>query len=356
MRLNNFSGKNSSRLAIVIIIAGNVFFFNCTPLYLSSSNCIEEGTHKCRQNGDVKWLAKKSMDILITLDNSPKGQDLNPRITSSLNQFLKCIEAIDYRVGVISGVTDDSSEEPMGDLINTEVSGQVSVKKFISADIKDYKKVFADTISLRSGCSYPPYCKSGSQKPLSAVKFFMQKEGGKNEYDSFLRGYAPLAVIMITSSDEKKGVFSSGTTSQEALASVYEHYKEDQFIGSVVTDYGKRDDCIDGFGDFVSKGVDFVAKVGIVFSSFEMNPLIGIPSVLLLGFSKKGGFINQRPTELIKFVKGAGGYIFNICQPSFGKGLAYSLLMKMEMENHVTDECKKIITLDADKVAGGLSI
>lgn len=335
-----------------------VFFFNCTPLYFSSSNCVEDETHKCKQYGDVGWLAKKSMDVLITLDNSSEGQDLNPQIASSLNQFLKCIEAIDYRVGVISGVADSSSEGALGHLINTEVSGQVSTKKFVSADTEDYKKVFSDTIALKSGCSYPPYCRSGSRKPLSAVKFFMKKEGGKNEYDSFLRGYAPLAVIVITTAGEKKGMFSKDSiTAQEALASIHEHYREGQFIGSVVTDYGKKDDCIDdGFGNFISKGIGSIATVGGLYSMSIVNPWGILAYSLLLDVSKSVSVSDQSMIELVKFAKNAGGYVFDICKPSFGKGLAYSLLKKLEMEKRFPDECKEIRISNSDKVAESFSV
>ncbi len=339
MRLNNFLITKQSRLATLAIVAGCIFFFNCSELYMSSYNCVEDGTRDCRQNGDIGWLEKKSMDILITLDNSSDGQDLNSRVTSNLNQFLKCVEAVDWKVGVIPGVKG-SSESSLGVLVNTEVSGQISTQKFITSDTANYEQVFSDTVSLKSGCSFPPYCSDGAIKPLSAVKSFMHRQAGRE--GSFLREGSAFAVIVISSKDESSGMFSSDITdAQGALASVYEHYTEDNFIGLVVTGSNTRDDCVDQSSGFISNGVKYVGKAGGLYGAVTMNPLVVLASYLLVDFSNATSIVDQSPTELISFAKGSGGYVFDICKPSFGKVLAFSLLRKLEKESHFPEECKQ---------------
>ena len=347
MKLSNFPKTKKSRFTTLAIIVGCIFFFNCSELYFSPYNCVEDGTRDCKQNGDIGWLERKSMDILITLDNSSKGQDLNPRVTSNLTQFLKCMEAVDWKVGIIPGVKGSNSEGSLGVLMNTEISGQVSAQKFITSDTTDHKQAFSDTISLRSGCSFPPYCSDGSIKPLSAIKSFMHKQVGRE--GSFLREGAAFAVIVVSSKDESSGMFSGDSTdAQSALASVYEHYTEDEFIGLVVTGSNTRDDCIDQSSNFISTGVEYLGKVGGVYSLVTMNPLVMLASSLLVDFSDATSIVDQSPVELINFAKGSGGYVFDICKPSFGKVLAFSLLKKMGKEDRFPEECKQFKKLQEE--------
>ena len=349
--MRNFLSTKQSRLATLAIITGCIFFFNCSELYLSSYNCVENEMRNCKQNGDIGWLEKKSMDILITLDNSSDGQDLNPRVTSNLNQFLKCMEVVDWKVGIVPGVKGSSPGNSLGVLVNTELSGQISTQKFITSDTVNYEQVFSDTVSLKSGCSYPPYCSDGSIKPLSAVKSFVHRQAGREE--SFLRKGTAFAVIVISSKDESSGMFSSDITdAQGALASVYEHYAEDDFIGLVVTGSNTRGDCVDQSGSAISNSVKYIGKAGNAYGFITMNPLVMLASSLLVDFSSATSIADQSPGELINFAKGSGGYVFDICKPSFGKVLAFSLLKKLEKESHFPEECKQFKVLKEEDMVG----
>ena len=336
---------------MTVITVVSVFFFNCSDIYLASWNCIEDGDQRCEQYGDVGWLDNKPSDVLIILDNSPKGQELNPHVTSNLGQLLKCMRPADWRVGVVSDVAKGASADTLGELINLEMDGEISVRKFITPEMKKHRAVFSDTISLKSGCSFPPYCSEGSRRPLSAIKGFMQKqEIKKTRENRFLRGYASLVIIVVSVSDEKKGIVSdSGTDAQAALASVYEKYDKDEFVGLVVTDAGNTDDCITTAGDFVSKGADGISKVGTIYGLgglygvWSAHPLLVIGSQLLSGFTQKSIEGASTSGELMKFARDSGGYAFDICKPDFGAALAYSVLQKIDMQRQFPDECKKFI-------------
>ncbi len=341
MKVNGFSSKKHRRVSIVVIIAISVFFFNCADLYISAWNCTEDGGYECKQYGDTSFLVEKPMDILIVLDNSSSAQELNSQIVINLNQFLKCIEPVDWRVGVVSGIENEEVEF-FGNLINLEMQGQVSTQNFVSMNTKNYKKVFSDTISLSSGCDYPPYCEEGSHKPLSAVKSFMQKkEGG---FDGFLRGYAPLAVIIVSTSDETDGLFSDmETSSKEALEVIYSEYDEKNFIGLTVTDAENKDDCITTTGEYISSGIDFLTDAGMVYGLVTFEPVTMVASQVISHFSGEMSVLDDEEIpEIVKFAKIAGGSAFDICKPAFGKALAYSVLQKMNMEDRFPDECGQI--------------
>ncbi|MDE0119609.1 MAG: hypothetical protein OXM55_06345 [Bdellovibrionales bacterium] len=348
MKWNNFYsiGRRCGSIFITTIIG--VCFFNCSDIYLSSWNCIEEGDHKCEQYGDIDLLNNKPSDVLIVLDNSPKGQEFNPQITSNLNQFLKCVKSADWRAGVISGVDGDTSTNTLGELINLEINGETSVKKFITPNIKNYETIFSDTVSLKSGCSAPPYCHEGKPKPLSAIRGFMEKHSAiKSRGDSFLRGYASLAIVIISTSKDEEGTFSdSGTDAQTALASVYGKYDKDEFISLVVTDSGNKNDCITTTGDVVSRGVEGVSKVGSIYGLgglygfWSVEPTLAIGSQLLHAFTQKRIDEASESNELINFARHSGGYIFDICEPVFGTALAYSVLENIGMEKQLPEECR----------------
>jgi len=344
MKPVHFYNKEFNPRIVVSVIAVCMFFFSCSELHLSPWNCVEDGTRQCGQYGKVEFLDRKFADVLVVLDNSPKGQELNPQITSNINQFLKCIGDVDLKLGVISSVKDSGNTGSFGQLINMEISNEISIHTSAGHGMSDYKKIFTDTISLRTGCSYPPYCKSGSQKPLSAVKSFMEGEKNDNwKEEAFLRSHATLAIVIISPSDETSGFFSgSGATSQEALAAVYEHYDEESFIGLVVTDSGDTDNCIRTSGDLISDGVGFLTTAAKVYSIIAMDPLAMMAAHFLSGFAgNEPASMETQAPELIRFAKRTGGYAFDICKPAFGRALAYSLLKKMEIENRFPDECKQ---------------
>ena len=344
MKVDNFSNKRHSCMAMLVIASVSVFFFNCSDLYMSSSNCIGNEGRECKQQGDSSWLAKKPTDILVVIDNSPKGEELNAQVAANLSQFVQCIDPVDWRVGVISSVEKKSgSTHTLGHLINLEMNGEVSVEKFVSANTLNYQKVLSDTVSMRSGCTFPPHCNNGSHKPLSAVKAFMERETNRSTSDAFLRSYAPLAIILVSSSDEDMGGLfsSSGTSSGMALSSVYGHYSENKFMALTVTKPADNDNCLRTFRDTASDGAGYVTKAGEVYGLVTLNPAVMFISSLLSELSESL-LTNKPPEELIKFAKNSGGYAFNICKPTFGKAMAYSVLEKMNIAERFPEKCKKI--------------
>ena len=343
MKTSNFSSRKHSSMAMLVIVSVSVFFFNCSDLYLSSWNCMESEGNKCEQQGDISWLVKKPLDILMVVDNSSKGKELNPQVVSNVSQFVRCMEPVDWRAGIISGVATGDSHDTLGHLINLEMNGEVSVEKFVSVHTLNYQKVLSDTVSMRSGCHYPPGCHKGPHRPLSAVKAFMERETNKRTPKAFLRNYAPVAIVLISSSDESVGFFSSSssTSAQMALSSVYKHYNEDQFMAFTVTKQANNNDCLHTFDDTVSSGTKYMTKAGEIYGLITLNPVVMFVASLLSNLSD-GVLTNEPPEELVSFAKESGGYVFDICKPTFGKAMAYGVLKKMNIEQRFPEECKKI--------------
>jgi len=333
---------------MVTVVFISCCFFNCSDLYISSWSCIDSNSSECKRSGHTDYLIQKPVDVVVVLDNSPRAQKMNNQVTQNLNQFLQCIYSVDWRVGVVSNMKDSNHAEPLGHLVNIEWGGEISTHKFINPQMEDYKQIFSETVSLDSGCYYPPYCNKNKPKPLSSIKSFMQIEGHKKKSDtSFLRDYAHLAIIVISTYDETNKGFSSSnmTYSKDALASIYSHYGKDEFIGLVVTDSGEKNNCIHTIEDTLSDGVDFISRLGAVYGVVSMDPIALIGSQLLSDVSSRSSLTNSRAKELIQFAKDAGGSVFDICKPSYGHALAYKMLEKMEMEHKFPSECKKIYKL-----------
>ena len=344
MNTSNLSSKRHSCMVILTILSASLFFFNCSELYLSSWSCVETEGHQCKRTGDTSWLIKKPLDVLVVMDNSSKGKKLNSQITANLNQFVRCIEPVDWRLGIISGVEDeDNSSTALGHLMNIEVNGEISTEKFISVNTIGYQKILSDTVSLRSGCDYPPYCNKGSHKPLSAVKAFMEMEavkGGANT--AFLRDYAPLTIIFVSSSDEETGMFSSSGTSPEmALSSVYNHYSENKFMALTAVKPGNKDNCLTTFGDTTHNGMEHLTTAGEIYGMVTLNPVVVFGSSLLSDISESV-FTDKPPEELVNFAKSSGGYAFNICKPAFGKAMAYSVLKKNEYRRSFSRKMRRV--------------
>ncbi|MYE07748.1 MAG: hypothetical protein F4X95_03235 [Oligoflexia bacterium] len=349
MKWNNFYSAVYRYWSIVTITIVGVCFFNCSDIHISSWNCIEDGDYKCEQYGDIDLLNNKPSDVLIVLDNSPKGQELNSQITSNFNQFLKCVKPVDWRTGVISGVDGDSSTNTLGELMNLEIDGETSIRKFITPNMKNHNIIFSDTVSLKSGCSAPPYCGEGKRQPLSAVKSFMEKQKAiKNRDHSFLRRYASLAIIIVSTSRDEEGASSDlGTDAHTALASVYEEYSNDEFVSLVVTDLGNKNDCITTTGEVVSRGVEGASTVGSIYGLgglyglWSVEPALAIGSQLFHAFTRKHIETASESSELIKFARHSGGHVFDICKPAIGADLAYSVLENAGMERQLPEECRK---------------
>ena len=344
---------NKYRCIIAILVS--LFLFNCSELYLSAWNCTEGDGRQCDQAGDVGWLIKKSLDILIVMDTSPEGQELNPLITNNLGQLLACIEpAVDWRIGIISGVEDESFPQ-LGQLTSLEIEGQVSTQTVIHPRMKSYRQVFSDTVSLKSGCPYPPYCIDGSIKPLSAVAAFMKQRLKRG--DPFLREYASFAAIVISPSDEKKQS-SAFTPAQVALREVYTRYEENEFIGLVVTDSGNINDCVTSSVDYVSDGLDYIQKAGSLYAAGSVfgfftpiSPLALLGITLLPEFARGQLVADKTLMELMKFARDTNGHVFDICKPHYGRALAYSILKKMNMENRFPKECQLLPSGNEQKFA-----
>ena len=198
--------------------------------------------------------------------------------------------------------------------------------------------MFFNTVSLQSGCSKAPYCGKGAITPLNALKMFMQKEGAKrNAQNGFLRSYAPLSVILISSSDEEEGSADSKTTARSALSVAQKYYNSD-FTGFVVTDMGKKNDCIQTTREALSQGMEWAGQIGMLAGIVTLNPWISFGSHIFT--SKAGEFIEGKDTpELIKFAQNTAGAVFDICKKSFGAPLAYNVLKKINMEAELPDEC-----------------
>ncbi len=320
------------------VVLACMLFFNCSEMRLSPWNCIEDGDYECEQYGDTQKLHKKPTDIVIVMGTSKKGRELNPKTAVSLEQFLKCIKPADWRVGIISGTEEDSSSQNPGSLMSLEIAGEQSKQKFITRRTKNYEKVFFNTVSLKSGCSKAPYCGQGANTPLNSIKTFMQKEGAKrNKQNGFLRSYAPLSVILISSTDEEKGVSNSKTTARLALSAVGKYYKDD-FTGLVVTDMGKTNDCIQTTREVLSTGMKWAGKIGVLAGLVTLNPWISFGSHIFTNTA--GKFIEEKDTpELIKFAQNTAGAVFDICKNSFGAPLAYNVLKKIDMEDALPNEC-----------------
>ncbi len=337
MKLINVSCAKQRCIFIIVIITISVLFTNCSEMYISSWDCTEDEEHECAHNQYSNTKKRSLMDILIVIDTSDTGQELNDQITSNLSQFLKCVKPTDWRVGVISSMEKDNSQNGLGDLMHLEIDGETSSRTFITAKMENHQKTFSDTISLQSGCSYPPYCGRGAHIPLSAVKSFMQKERMTTEkQDSFLREHAPLTIVIVSSSDEKTDS-ESNTNSQSTLTAIEEYYSADQFIGLVVTDSGEPNNCIKTTKDHLSNGLDFIGKTAAVVGMFT-NPLISIGGFLITNLLSET--IEDTDTlELVKFAKQTGGHTFDICKGDFGHTLAYSALQKLDMADQIPDEC-----------------
>ena len=329
-------------------------FFNCAKISVTNQ-CIDDGSELCRdKQGKVQLLARKPVDILIVLDNSRKGQKLNPQITDNLNQFVQCIEPLDWRVGIIPGVKH--KDHAMGKLMVMEHSALLENKpstledkktqhlaepagplKFISPDRENYKQIFADTVSLSSGCDKPPFCYKGKRRPLSALQAFMQNT---EEKKLFLRESADLAVVVVSSSDEKRGFFSGpGVSSQEVLSSISLDYSSDKWTALSVTDAGQAGDCIKTVGDFKRTSMGFLSKAGNIVGMVTFQPLVLLGSAVLSYQADKAHQSNT--SSLFEFAKGGGGQTFDICKPFFGRAVAYSVLQSVDRESQFPEPCKQ---------------
>ena len=347
-----------------------MLFLNCSQLSISYG-CIEDEEGDCEESqSKTKPLSKKSMDILIVLDNSPLGQKLNPQITTNLKQFLQCIKPLDWQVGIVSGVKNkqmgmllplEGAVEDTLNLENQEIdSGHNSdphfakeetetdsllteSSKIISVDMANHKQIFSKTVSLSSGCEYPPFCHKGKRRPLSAVKAFMQNTEEKSQ---LLRESTFLSVVVVSSSDEQGGVFSApDVTAQKALSMLSAEYDTEQFATFSVTDAGHTDDCIKTAGDIVRKGTSFLATTGQIAGMIFMEPLMIVGSALLSYKSDQG----SKPKELAQFAEEGGGEIFDICKPFFGRALAYSMLKSVDRESQFPEKCQQFSQKKSDK-------
>ena len=334
-----FKKKLNSIITLFLLIGTGLLFFNCSDLYMNDWDCVEANGRECGQNGNINWLNKKPVDVLVVMDTSARARKLNTSIASNLNQFLTCVQPLDWRIGVVSGMDKTGSNYKTGELMNIE--GAESRRFFVNTKVKNYQEAFSKTVSFSTGCSNPPYCGKGSLKPLTAVQAFMEKEEQTPDKNRFLRSYADLAVILISTKDEKKKIFSQTSPSEAALSAVYKKYSEDDIIGFTVTDSGGKKACVKTMGNTMWKGANTIGRGGMAYGMLAFNPVVFLGSQLVKDFSEKQPMKNTEKRQIVQFAKITGGYAFDICKPHFGTAIAYSLLKKTGLEESFADECKK---------------
>ena len=330
----------------VFLLCMGAFVFSCSDLSFSDRSmdqlCLEENGEPCKYQGDTTWLEEKSVDILISLDNTALGQELNPKISSNLNEFLKCVAPADWRVGFLPGAQKPKPPSKLGELIPLEIAQKTSKQKIITPDMPESARVFEDTVSLRSGCSYPPFCAEGQPAPLQTIKAFMNK---KQEKARFLRPNVPLVLIVVSLSGEDSP--SSAVSSQSAqslLTQLSAKYSAKDLLAITVTNTGQEDDCVHSNSNFLSDGMGYVAKAGQAVGLVTVMPELILASALLSLLAdevKKEPKTPEHSMELARFAKRAGGGALNVCKDTFGRALAFSVLKHLNMENRFPDECKK---------------
>ena len=322
-----------------------VSFFNCSELHISSWNCIETEDQNCLYSGDVGLLDRKFIDMLVVLDNSDKAKKIQPVIKTGLSNLIDCMEPVDLRVGVMTS----SESAMMGDLLSLEMEGQVSHNKILKSSTPKYAKFFKDTISLDTGCEYPPYCSSGKKiKPLTAMQSFMQKE---NQKQSFLRDYSSLfVVVMVTSSDEK------GANAELVLENVYGDYTADRFMAVTVTDLGQKKNCLYSSQDRATDNLNFIGKVSSTYGILAAIPEVAIAGSLLnlVTSSSQKEKVTPQTNQVIQFAIQSGGKFFDICKASFGREIAQDIFQKVNIERQIPDQCKR--TTDTAENKKGKSI
>ena len=152
---------------------------SCSDLHFNESNCVRNSEGQCRDPDDIAFLHKEPMDLLIVLDNSYKAQELNPHITTNLNQFLQCIKPIDWKVGLISGVYNGSKKESFGQLMRLKVNGSLSLQNSLDQHRDHYSSIFNDTISLKSDCSTSSFCQRWNTSAFKRCQSLYGKITGK---------------------------------------------------------------------------------------------------------------------------------------------------------------------------------
>ena len=313
---------------------------NCSELHFSSWNCVEEGGRECESYGDTKWLFKNPVDILITLDGTSSLRKLNPHVTAHFNQFLKCMEPLNWKIGLLSSAQDKSKDSRFGGLLRLEEGGLASSKKTLTQYKNNYFKVFNDSISLESGCALPPYCGKGPFQPLESLNVFMEEKSS-----SFLRKNTPLVYIMVSSKhQQKKSMFSKKPVKGENVLSFFDQKnKKDsrEFMSLAVLPPAGPDECVKTFGGQLARGTRGLANAGQVYGLITANPGILLSSVLI-GQASQGRGISPKEREIAHFAQQSGGHTLNLCSPDFGKAMAYTLFQHLKIEDKFPEECRTV--------------
>ena len=352
--------KNLILVRNLIFITGTVaFFFSCSELYFSAYECEgEECLHSTAPRGNTDLLFKPPVDILIVKDNTSKMRPLNPSLTMSLNSFLKCMEPADWRMGmIVSGSPKKNQAHKLstGQLLKWEHSGRLLPQRALSARTPHYPEVFSDTVSLASGCHLPPYCGKGDPRPLTALKTFASP-GRQGSRRRFLRERVPLVSIIISSSDEDYASLSQRTQAEETLSAIQRlshfYMHRDHFMNITVTASGTANDCISTPQDYVEKGLGALSMAGTLYAMVQVEPLVFLGSVLLSGLASRfsRGGIQQRQKHkepekrvaIADLAQSTGGYLMDLCNPDFGKALAFATLQHIQKEDLFSKECQTI--------------
>lgn len=387
-------------IILCVLLTSSYFFTACSQLYITSTamdsiGCDEHNkSDLCNKNkGDISLLKKKSLDVVLVLNNLKDHQELNSHVTTNLNKFLQCIDdVVDWKIGIVSSVYDsDFPGNYFGNFMDLEIPTQTQAiaptdnenlyiydeeqfvinkdvdainpseapvvvhksnpliqneasflsNNILTRDVKNYEMIFSNTISLESGCENPPYClEDGKNQPLKSVKNFMEKQlNNKNKFNNFLREYAFLAVIVLSPTDEDTSFFSSTDVKSQNLSEFFNaNYSYDKFMALTVTNSYKKDDCLLTGDEAISHSMNVVTSAAAIYGIISSNPLVTILISLVDDFFNT----NTDSSEIIKFTKQTKGYAFDICKPSFGNSLAYSVLQKMQQEDRFSDKCKQL--------------
>ncbi len=346
-------------LSFCLVFASVLLFFNCSQLYFSSEEACLSGGASCGNirtpQGNTDLLFKPPVDILLVMDNTETLKPLNPSVAMSLNAFLKCIEPLDWRLGLLTSAektknVSHSRGGAFGDLLYLENQGRILPERYLSLRTKDYEDVFSDSVSLTSGCEFPPYCGKGASKPLSAIKAFASSP--KNAL--FLREQTPLVSIIVSSTDEEEGIFSKKTFADEALTALHKkdryYIHNDHLMNVSVTASGTSNDCIKTTRDVVEKGMKAISVGSLMYSLIYVEPLMLLGSVVLSAVTRalsRSGIQTRQKKEkpedrvaIADLAHNTGGYLMDLCNPDFGKALAYVTLQHVQREDLFSRECQ----------------
>ena len=137
----------------------------------------------------------KKADIVFILDNSKSMRNLLQEMDQKFESFLSSLgEDLDWQIGFIDSDVNDQI------LFNLEYENQILNQKILTKDIDSFEDIFIDTLTRNEvdPCDFPPYCGSFRERPLRALKQFLESD----EMLDFSREESILIAIIITDNYE----------------------------------------------------------------------------------------------------------------------------------------------------------